>query len=251
MKKLGKKPARKSVTKAFSDFFNSKALPVPPPVFGHFAAVQQFHMLGNDVAGCCVVAGAAHQEYIWSIEGGRPRVRITTLDVIDDYAALTGYNGTDASDTGVDMQDAGEYWRLTGFRDAVDTRHRIDCHVSLEVGNWDQLVLATWLFGTAGVGLALPTSAEHQFDAGHQPWTVVPNAKPFGGHYVPSIGRDANGNLLVVTWGEVQPMTEAFYERYSDEARAYLSLEILDDRGISPEGFDASALRAYVKEMTT
>jgi hypothetical protein len=249
VKKLGKKRARKSMTLKFTDFFDPSKLPTPPDVFGHYAAVQEFHWLGNDIAGCCVFSGAAHQEYVWSLEGGRPRVRITTADVLLDYAALTGYDGTEASDQGTDMQEGAEYWRNTGIRDADAMRHKIDCHVSLETGNWDQMVLATYLLGTAGVGLILPKSAETQFDAGHQPWTVVKGSKIDGGHFVPSVGRDEDGSVPVVTWGAVQPMMQDFYEKYSDEARAYLSLDILDDKGLSPEGFDADALRKYINQL--
>lgn len=250
MKKLGKKVARKSMTLAFSDFFDASKFPAPPAVFGHQDAVTEWHWLGNDIAGCCVWSGAGHLEYNWSLQGGRPRVRITTKDVLSDYSASTGYDGTDATDQGTDMQDGAEYWRKTGIRDAVNVRHKIDCHVSLEIGNWDQLVLATYLLGGAGVGLNLPKSAETQFDSGNQPWTVVKGSRIDGGHFVPSIGRNQDGNILVVTWGSLQPMTQDFYERYSDEARAYLSLEILNDKGISPEGFNIDALRGYIKELT-
>jgi len=246
--RLGKKPARASLSRvSFADFFDASKLPKPPDVFGHHAAVQEYHMLGNDAAGCCVWSGAAHLEYIWSLEGGRERVRITTKDVLSDYAAVTGYDGTDKTDNGTDMQDAAEYWRTTGILTADGTRHKIDCAVPLETGNFDQLVIALWLTGGAGIGILLPKSAEDQFD-NHQPWTVE-NSPTKGGHFVSGAGRDTNGNILVVTWGQVQPMTRAFYERYSDEAYAYLTPEILNDKGISPEGFDIEALRTYVNSM--
>lgn len=248
MRKLGKKPARLSQTLKFSDFFDAAKLPTPPAVFGHQDLVTEWHMLGNDIAGCCVWSGAAHLQYAWSLEGGRPRTRITTLDVLDDYGACTGYNGTDATDQGTDMQAGAEYWRTIGIRDAVTQRHKIDAHVSIEVGNWDQMILATYLFGGCGIGIELPKSALDQNDA-KEVWTVVPHSKVEGGHFVPSVGRDANGNVLVVTWGTLQPMTQEFYERYNDESRAYLTLEFINDNGLSPEGFDVNALRTYIKQL--
>ncbi len=248
MKMLGKKPARASTTYKFTDIFDPSKLPTPPAVFGHHAAVQTFHMLGNDIAGCCVWSGAAHQQYVWSLEGGRFRTRITTRDVLSDYAAATGYDGTEKTDLGTDMQKGAEYWRTMGIRDAVNARHRIDAHVSLEVGNWDQMLLATYILGSCGIGILLPNSAERQFDD-HLPWTVEPHSKIKGGHYVPAMGRDENGNVLIVSWGEVQPMTREFYERYNDEARAYLSLEILDEKGLSPEGYDKALLREYIYKL--
>jgi hypothetical protein len=247
MRKLGKKPARASTTLTFRDFFYAPNLPVPPATFGHQDLVDEWHMLGNDAWGDCVWAGAAHLEYAWSLMGGRPRVRITTADCLSDYAAVTGFAYTDATDHGTDMQAAAEYWRTTGIRDAIAGRHTIDCHVSLGIGDWDQMILATYLFGGCGIGIELPASAMSQNDL-KVPWTVT-KSKIEGGHFVPAVGRVASGNVVVITWGTVQEMTQAFYERYSDEARCYLSLDILDARGLSPEGFDAAALRAYTANL--
>ena len=58
------------------------------------------------------------------------------------------------------------------------------------------------------------------------------------GHYVPIIGYDAN-YLYVVTWGQIQKMTWAFYDKYNDEAWVMLSQEMFNS-GKSPEGFDLS-----------
>lgn len=246
--KLGKTPAKPSYSPVkFADIFDRSKLPKPPAIFGHYAAVQQYHMLGNDDASCCVFSGAAHLEYIWSLEGGRQRVRITTKDVLSDYSAVTGYDGTEATDQGADMQDAAEYWRTTGMLAADGTRHKIDCAVPLETGNFDQLVMALWLTGGAGIGVQLPKSAEDQFDRG-QPWTVVPS-QINGGHYVAGVGRDPNGNIPVVTWGGIIPMTRGFYEKFNDESYVYLSPEILSEKGLSPEGFDIEALRNYVSNL--
>ncbi len=247
-RKLGKKPARKSFTPRLADFFSLKDLPIPPAAFGNEAAVAEWHMLGNDQWGNCVWAGAAHLEYLWSLAGARPRVRITTADTFADYAAATGFAYTDATDNGTDMQAGAEYWRTVGIRDALAQRHRIDCHLALDAGNWYQMVLATYLFGGCGIGLNLPRSALAQNDA-HVPWTVVPRSKIEGGHFVPAVCCHGNGNVGVVTWGTLQEMSQDFYEQYSDEARVYLSLEILNDAGLSPEGFAVADLRSYINRI--
>jgi len=246
--RLGKTPAKPSFSPLkFADVIDPSRLAKPPDIFGHYAAVPAYHMLGNDIASCCVFSGAAHLEYIWSVEGGRDRVRVTTKDVLSDYSAVTGYDGTEATDKGADMQDAAEYWRTTGMLAADGTRHKIDCALPLETGNFDQLVMAMWLTGGAGIGLQLPQSAEAQFDHG-QIWSVV-KSPIRGGHYVAGAGRDADGNILVVTWGDIIPMTQGFYEKYSDEAYVYLNPEILNSEGISPEGFDLDALRAHISSL--
>ncbi len=206
----------------------------------------------------CVWAGAAHEQMVWSLTGGRQRARFTALDVLSDYSAVTGFDlkqnipGKDnPTDNGTDMSEAAAYRRNRGVLDATTRRHKIDAYVALEVGNWDQLVVATWLMGAAGVGLQLPKSAMDQFDA-NKPWTVpwFKGRKIVGGHYVPSVGRDINGNLMIVSWGRTNPMTKGFYTKYSDECVAYLSLEILNEHNLSPEGYDADALRTQLRNLS-
>jgi hypothetical protein len=256
IKKLGKKAASHSIRYKFTDVFDPAGLPKPPPVFGHHAAVQQYHMLGNDTWGDCVWAGAAHEEYLWSLEGGAERTRITTADVLQDYAACTGFAYTDETDNGTDMALAAKYRQKTGIRDAVNQRHKIDSFVSLEVGNLDQVFLAIWLLGAVGVGIQLTKSAEDQSDANGEgktgvPWTVPHKRKVEGGHYVSGVGRDKDGNLLVVTWGTVQAMTPEYFNEFNDEGVAYLSLDILNSKGLSPEGYDADFLREIIGKLHT
>jgi hypothetical protein len=249
--KLGKRPARRgAVSFTFRDFFNPDSLPKPPEVFGHyFLGSGTFGVLGNDQYSDCVFAGAAHETMIWSKEGGREVARFTEMDVLDDYAAVTGFNPADpATDQGTDMQTAASYRRKTGVRDASNRRHTIDSYVALSVGDVDELVLATWLTGASGVGLQFPAQSMTQFKAG-QVWTVPTIPKMDGGHYVPCVGRNSAGNLLVITWGRLQAMTPAYYQRFSDEALAYISLEILNAKNLSPEGFDADGLRAQLAKL--
>src|SRR5882762_4725984 len=174
---LGKHPARAGAVKlAFGQVFDASKLPVPPVEFGHYKAVGDFHMLGNDISADCVWAGYAHEEYIFSLMGGRPRVRITTRDVWSDYTVQAGFdpNRMEATDKGTDMSAAAEYRRKTGILAAHGERHKIDAYAALEPGNIDQLALAIYLTGAAGIGLMLPRSAEAQFDQ-QVPWTIVPN----------------------------------------------------------------------------
>jgi hypothetical protein len=102
-------------------------------------------------------------------------------------------------------------------------------------------------FGAVGVGIQFPRSAMQQFNAG-QPWDVVPGSPSDGGHYVPCVGRNSHGNLLVVTWGRLHAMTPEFFQRYNDENCAYLSFEMLKD-GKSPEGFDQAALESDLRTL--
>ncbi len=251
-KKLGKLPARPNAVKfGFSTFFDVTHLPVPPASFGHGALVEKWYGLGNDKWGCCVFAGAAHEHMMWSMEGGESRARFTIADVLSDYGAVTGFDPNNpTTDQGTDMQVAASYRRLTGIRDATGARHKIDAYVSITTGSPTQLAVATYFAGAVGVGLQFPYSAMEQFDH-EKPWDVVPGARVSGGHYVPCVGKLDNGNFLVVSWGRIQQMTPAFYQKYNDESVAYLSLEILSKSGLSPEGFNATLLRQYLKGVSS
>ena len=62
----------------------------------------------------------------------------------------------------------------------------------------------------------------------------------WGGHAVNVVAYDDAG-LTVVTWGALQRLTWAFWQRYCDEAWAIISPDFLAG-GRSPQGFDLPAL---------
>jgi hypothetical protein len=247
--KLGKTPARPGAVKLkFSFIMKAALLPAPPAVFGHQALVTDWGVLGNTQWGDCVFAGAAHEHELWTRAGGAVPANFTDANALSDYAAVTGFAYTDATDNGTDMADAASYRRKTGVVDANGVRHQITAYMSLRVGDFDEMIQAAYLFGAVGIGINFPDSADTQFENG-QPWDVVAGANLVGGHYIVCCGRAANGNALVVTWGKVIEMTRAFYEKYNDETYAYYSPEYVDMSKLSPENFDAAALETFLQEL--
>ena len=238
--RLGKKPARPWAApgnkfRLGAYLAGPAPLPALPAVFGHESLISKWDMLANDRYGCCVWAGAAHETMLLNKEAGKTVV-FADADVLSDYAAATGFNPNDpATDQGTDMQDAAAYRRKTGVIDASGRRHTVAAYLGLDSGNVQHLLLAAYLFSAVGIGLVLPSTAIDQAKRG-QPWDVVPGAPSEGGHYVPLVGRPANGVLAAVSWGRVQLMTEKFFQTYCDEAVAYVSTEDLQDQK-SPEGF--------------
>lgn len=242
--KLGKRPASRDARDLrFARYIDRAALPVPPLTFGHQNLVARWKMLGNDAYGDCVFAGAAHETMLWTRES--PSVSdadFTKVSVLADYSAVTGFDPLDpATDQGTDMHDAARYRRRTGIRDANGKRHKVGAYVALDPGNLVQARQAAYLFGACGIGFAFPASAMEQFNHG-QTWDYVQGSPIEGGHYVPFVGM-LGGNLIVVTWGQLQAMTPTFFAHYCDEAYAYLSTEMLH-RNKSPEGFDLATLHA-------
>jgi hypothetical protein len=161
---------------------------------------------------------------------------------------LSGWNGKqdDPSDSGMDMQQVAEWRRTHGLVDAHGTAHRIQAYAAIK--DIDQVIEAAYLFGACGIGINVPAGADEQFDK-QQPWTVEPNAKMAGGHYIPVVGRNSQGNLMCITWGYLHAMTPEFVERYMDEAIAYLSPDYLTAQGKSPEMLDMTALENSLKAL--
>ena len=82
-----------------------------------------------------------------------------------------------------------------------------------------------------GGDLELPLTAQRQsiWDWTH---SLDGPARPgsWGGHAVDVVAYDRH-TLTVVTWGRLQEVTWAFWDRYVDEVYAILSVDFLDERG--------------------
>lgn len=248
-RKLGKRPARAGAVKLrFKQVATPSALPTPPAVFGHSGEVSNWGVLANDKYGDCVWAGAAHEHMLWTKASGLPEASFQDVDVLSDYSACAGFEFSEATDQGTDVGDAAAYRRKVGVLDSQGQRHLVTAYMGLTTGDFDEMMLAAYLFGSVGVGINFPSSAEDQFDK-NQPWDVVPGSRIGGGHYVPCVGRATSGNALIVTWGKVVEMTRTFYEMYNDETVAFYCPEYIDPSRLTPEGFDAAALQGYLDQL--
>ena len=156
-----------------------------------------------------------------------------------------GAPGHNPTDKGSDVRKVLAYRRKTGIIDAAGKRHQIGAFVKLEAKNLTHIYQAMYLFQAVGIGIEFPGSAMEQFNKG-EPWSVVAGAQIEGGHYVPCIAKRAN--IEIVTWGALQQMTVEFFEKYCDEAWAYISTEDLQKEA-SPAGFDLSQLKADLAKL--
>lgn len=233
--KLGKKePRYDKRTLSFEKY----RLDVPHPKSLNRHIKLDWGMLGNDMYGDCVFAGAAHETMLWNKEVGKI-VEFSNSGVLGDYGIVTGFKIDNLmSDQGTVVLDALNYRRHTGISDTSFQQHTIGGYVQIE--GFDALLEAVYLFGVVGIGFQFPSYAMDQFDSG-KPWSVVHGGSIDGGHYVPVIGYTQR-YVDVITWGRVQRMTRAFYNKFCDEAYAILSEEMLKD-GRSIEGFDLVTLQ--------
>lgn len=231
----------------FHSYLVQSQLPTVPKVFGHVrraAPPGGWGMLGNNINGDCVLAGAAHEVMTWAWATGQAIPSFTPANVLKQYFELTG-----GQDKGLDPIATAKWRASTGLTDASGGVHKVKAFGS--IGSRSDLELAVYLYGVAGVGLALPDSAEQQFTDG-RPWgdlSADPNHK--NGHYVPCVGKNSQGNLMVVTWGKLQAMTPDYFDKYAVGALVFFSREYLLATGKSPEAFDEAQLDADLAALQT
>jgi hypothetical protein len=248
--KLGKKPATALKKKAirFGDVFDLKKLPQPPQEFGFYGSVRTWDMLGNDEFGDCVWASKAHCHSLWSKMGGHREAKFTTENVLADYAAQTGFDPRDPNtDQGTDMKEAAEYHRKIGVVDKSGKRRRVTAYVNNTPGNLDQLAVSAYIFGAVEIGVLVSKENMKETDAG-KPWTKSGN--PMGGHCVPIVGRDGDGNFICITWGMKQLITPDFLSFRMDEAITFMNDEILTRHGLTQGAFNRDALNNMLRKIS-
>lgn len=219
------------------------AVITPPATADFISKVPSWNMALNDQIGCCTVSGLDH--IITQVEkyGQAKDVVVPDATTLAMYKAISGYNGTPATDVGATLQDALNYARkngLVGYKpvafaqiDATDVTLIQNCIAS---------------FGCVYTGFNFPGSAMDQFNAG-KPWTYVPRSRIEGGHCVPIMAYDAT-SLTVVTWGETQKMDYNFMGRYFDEMWVAIYPDLMQATGTLPSGLDAADADAQYQQLT-
>jgi hypothetical protein len=191
-----------------------------------------FPMDGNDTLGDCTIAALAHAVTIY--EGLVGKKDITSRStVVKVYMHLTG-----GVDSGLNELDVLNYWR----RHAVG-REKIMAFASIDPKNLTHVQQSIQIFGGVYLGFQVQENCIQEFD-NHQPWT--PGRLTNDGHAVYATGYDQNG-VTVLTWGNVQKGTWAWWSECVDEAYA-----ILPQVAKNPDfasGFDIAQLQADLSEV--
>lgn len=236
--KLGKLEVKLDArTLKFARYYEGGA--PPPPSAGWDGPLNaDLGMLGNDTVGDCTCAAVGHAVQTFSASEST-RQDLITDDVLRAYSAITGYDGTPATDSGAYCLDVLNYWRANDIGG-----RRLDAFVKVSPFSHKHTMAAISEFGGLYIGAGLPTSIEGQvvWDDGTAPWSA-------GGHCVFVVGYDQNG-LTCVTWGTLQRMTWAFWDKYVDEAYALLDVQDWVGMEKSPSGFDRAQLLADLSAVT-
>jgi hypothetical protein len=244
--RLGKnRPVIDNRTMRFAAFVKP-ALPSPPTAVSYGAKVTSWPMYLNDQYGDCTCAAAGHMIQNWTANAAA-EVTVPDSSVLSFYEHFVGT--PPPPDEGCNMLSVLRYWRKTGLGG-----HKVLAFTSIDLKNQVQAQSACWLFGGLYIGVALPDFATRG-DMPAIPWVVPPGGpvgdgapNPNNGHCIPAVSYDAD-NLYVVTWGEIKPMSWAFYNAYADESFAVISEDFIEANGLNPAGFDLTALEADLKAI--
>jgi len=216
--KLGKASAKKDARNLLFAAVLRAAPPKLPPSYDFDTTHPGIPtpMFANDVHGCCVIAGRAHQTLRFEdIEQGSV-LMISDNDVLKEYFKETG-----GPDSGLVVLDSLNEWRHQGWKVGKRT-YEIQAFAQVNFKNKDEVRQAIYADVGLGFGVQLPKDAQRQIQAG-QPWDVTsgPGSAPggWGGHYIFVCGYTPTGPVCI-TWGRKQQMTWRWVNKYCDEAFA-------------------------------
>lgn len=207
--------------------------------------VKSFGMLANDLHGCCTAAAVYHLIQVW-LANNSFDFEPTDEQTLALYAATSGYPKVDE---GAVEMDVLRHWSLKG----VPTSFGTDTvtFASLNPRDLNELRLSVQYFGGTYLGVALPLTAQTQPDV----WDVVPGASveiagpgTWGGHAICAVAYDEE-TFTVVTWGKLVKVTNAFMQKYCDEAYAVVSQDWLANSGISPPGLNWAGLQRELEAI--
>lgn len=241
----GKLPPHPEDTHPRVKLVNHLLLPATevPAVVDYAAKVASWPMYGNNDIGDCTCAGVGHMIQAWTAYAGS-EVTLPDADILALYEKLSGYNpATGANDNGCVEQDV--------LQDLVDTGidgHKVLAFAQVNIKDPAEMKAALQIFGSLYLGIQCPQSAQQQYADG-QPWDYVPGSPVEGGHCVVMQKWDEK-YMYIVSWGELIPMTSAFWSNYGDEAWVVVTQDFIEKSGLNPDGLSLQTMLSEFHEIT-
>jgi hypothetical protein len=241
--RFGKHPPKQDYrTLRFKDYVTSK-LAAPPPSYDVLSSdvykklkmsdpTKLFPMDGNDTLGDCTIAALAHADTVYRGMVDKKNI-MSQQDVVKLYMHLTG-----GIDSGLNELDVLNYWQSN-----VVSGDKILAFVKIDPKDHVHIQQAVQLFGGVYLGFQVQQNCVQEFDA-HQPWTPGPLTQD--GHAVYAVAYDTSV-VTVLTWGNTQQGTWAWWDECVDEAYALLPPEAKDP-AFAP-GFNITQLQADLQNV--
>lgn len=179
-------------------------------------------MWGNDEFGDCVIAARANQTLRIERVEQRRTLHMVDDDVISEYKKLTGcVSPGDANDTGLVMLNAMRDWKNDGWTMTQKPGHHYSIAAYGEIDPMNRKEVRASIYMLVGIqfGFALPWAARRMGSVWDYTGGTGPDWRPgsWGGHAVYGFGYDPEG-ITIKTWGQNVTVTNAFLEKYCDEA---------------------------------
>lgn len=243
--KYGRLPVRHDVRTLHLKNYLTADLPQAPDRVDYESAVDSYPMYLNDKLGCCTCAAMAHMVQSWTQYGAGADVAVTDQDVLTAYEAVSGYDPqTGANDNGAVEVDVLNYWRKQGIGS-----HKIGAWVKVDHTNLAEVRQAIYLFGGVYTGFLVSESAENTVGRLWKADNTEAGKNILGGHAVPLNAYRPDG-FDCITWGQIQSMTNGFFEQYFEEAYAIVSQDWLNPKtGLAPNGLDVAKLNSDLKAI--
>ena len=240
--RFGKHPPKHDYRTLRFKTYVKAGLAAPPPSLNNLDRVyanlkvndptKLFPIDGNDTLGDCTIAAVAHG--VTTYRGLVKRDSIPRAKAVEKlYFHLTG-----GVDSGLNCLDVMNYWRQNGA-----LGEKIFAYVSIDPKNHTHIEQAMQIFGGVYLGFQVQQNCVQEFN-NHQPWTPGPLTND--GHAVFAVGYDAN-EVTVLTWGNTQQGTWAWWDECVDEAYAILPQDA-KQAGFAP-GFDLAQLEADINDV--
>jgi hypothetical protein len=224
--------------------FKSYAAALPPPPnsldvlprvydrLGTSDPAALFPMDGNDTLGDCTIAAVAHAITTYRGLIGTKKI-MSKQQVVKLYLHLSG-----GVDSGLVELDVLNYWRRSSV-----SGDKILAFAKIDPKNHTHVMQAIQLFGGVYIGFQVQQNCIEDFNA-RKPWTPGPLTPD--GHAVFATGYD-QALVTVLTWGNTQQGTWAWWDECVDEAYAILPPEAKKP-DFAP-GFDLAQLEADLADV--
>jgi len=243
--RFGKHPPKTDYRTLLFRNYLAKDIPAPPPAVNTLTRVfselgvsdptKLFPMDGNDTYGDCTIAAVAHA--VTTYRG----LVVKKPDIMAKQAVLKLYfHLTGGVDSGLNELDVLNYWQSNSV--AGD---KILAFAKIDPKNHVHVQQAIQLYGGVYLGFQVQENAIQDFN-NRKPWT--PGKLTNDGHAVFAVAYDQSG-VTVLTWGNTQQGSWAWWDECVDEAYAILPPEAAKP-GYAP-GFDIAQLQADLAAVST
>jgi hypothetical protein len=236
---LGKRPPANKPTLRVADFLAApRELPQHPPISTPPATT--WTMDRNDQAGTCVVAGMNHTLQTIALNLGLPRVPWTDAAILDLYR--TQNPDFYSWDDGGTDRDGGMV--IQTFLEECVRRGHILAFAEIDHNDAELMRASSY------VGQAIMTGELLRQAHGSQAVWDAAGGGVWGGHCTTTVGYDTDRKQQTcITWGALQPYTDAFAERNMDEAWFVLTADMIKAPGFRNH-FDLAGFADAVADLT-